>query len=245
MLTQEYDTFFAIFKGHIADAKVGEADDVDEILPLQSDEEAFTEVFLKHLQDHGQIADCETLHFEKKLGSANAKLNAYSVSEEESHLELVVSIYDSDASSTELRSVPAGELSKVIGKALHTYKWSAKPFYEELEESSPSYDMAKSFHELQGAIKRIRVVVFVYGQISKIPVIEQIEDFPEIKVDIWDVERLFRVSASGLTYESISIDVEAMCGGPLPCITFFLNQIHKVNEVFLPTLAHHLGTLLP
>lgn len=219
MLTIEYDTFFAIFKGHIADAKIGEADDVDDILPLQSAEEAFTDVFLERLQDHGQIADCESLHFEKKLGSANAKLNAYCISEEEAHLDLVVSIYDSDASSSELRSVPAGELSKAIGKALHAYKWSEKPFYKELEESSPSYDMAKRFHELQGAIKRIRVVILVYGQTSKLPDIEQIENFPEIKVDVWDLERLFRVSASGLSYESISIDVDSLCGGPLPCIS--------------------------
>ena len=47
MLTIEFETFFKMIRAHACDARLGCANEEDDILPMQSDEESFTEAFLE------------------------------------------------------------------------------------------------------------------------------------------------------------------------------------------------------
>ena len=58
----------------------------------------------------------------------------------------------------------------------------------------------------------------VNGIAGKEPEIKQHKDLPEVVLDIWDIERLYRAASSDLAYESVSIDLEKIIGHPLPCL---------------------------
>ncbi len=79
--------------------------------------------------------------------------------------------------------------------------------------------MMEYIHKIHGETTTIRVIVLVDGVAKKHAAIEQPSDLPEIQVDVWDLERIFRADSSGLTYESFAINVEDYLGKPLPCLS--------------------------
>jgi hypothetical protein len=74
------------------------------------------------------------------------------------------------------------------------------------------------------------VVVLVSGNARKTPHTEQygdLSDLPPVEVDVWDMERMFRVAAAGLTYESHTIDLQEMLGEALPCLVAPEGKDHR------------------
>lgn len=54
---------------------------------------------------------------------------------------------------------------------------------------------------------------------KKVPAFEPPQDIPDVQIDVWDLERVYRADSSGLTYESFSIDLVEKIGRPIPYLT--------------------------
>jgi hypothetical protein len=216
MSDSRFTEFVSIFSDRVREARLGEPDS-EGVTPLDPREIAFTRVFLEDMEDVGLVADSDIVHFEKKLGRANAKLNGFCVSDDEGELTLITTIFGGEASD-ELKSAPGGEISKAIKAAAHVFRAAKDPFHPRMEKSSEQRDMIERLHSVQGEIGSIRVLVLINGLTGKQPELEQPDDIPKVTVDVWDLERLFRAASSGLAYESVKIDLERILGAPLPCL---------------------------
>ncbi len=216
MSDSRFKEFVSIFNDRVRQIRLGEPDS-EGIQPIDPWEIAFTTVFLEDMQDIGLVADSDIVYYEKKLGRANGKLNGFSISEDEAELVLITTIYG-DVTGDELRSISGGEISKVTKAAAHVYRSARAPIYEGMEDYCPQRDMTKRFHELQAEIGSIRILILINGLAGKPAEFEQPDDLPEVTVDVWDLERLFRAASSGLAYESVTIDLEERLGAPLPCL---------------------------
>lgn len=217
MSDSRFTEFVSVFNDRVRVARLGEPD-AEGVSPIEPREIAFTTVFLEDMEDIGLIADSDIVHFEKRLGRANGKLNGFAVSEDGTQLTLITTIPAGEAGE-ELGRVPGGEILKATKAAVHVYRAAKDPLHEKMEESGEQRDMMQRLHDLHGAIGSIRVAVLINGLASKLPELEQSDDVPEVTLDVWDLERLYRASSSERAYESVSIDLEDMLGKPLPCLT--------------------------
>lgn len=216
MSDSRFSEFVSVFNDRVRVARLGEPD-ADGVAPIDPREVAFTTVFLEDMEDIGLIADSDVVHFEKKLGRANGKVNGFAISEDGTQLTLITTISGGEAGE-EIGPVPAGEILKAAKAAVHVYRAAKDPFHEKMEESGEQRDMMQRLHDLNGLIGSIRVAVLINGLASKLPELEQPEDIPDLTLDVWDLERLYRASSSQRAYESVSIDLEEMLGEPLPCL---------------------------
>ena len=83
--------FVKIFQERVRESRLGEPD-TDGIMPLAPKENAFTTIFLEDMEDMGLIPDSHIVHYEKKLGRANGKINGYAITEDEGKLHLCTSV---------------------------------------------------------------------------------------------------------------------------------------------------------
>ena len=208
--------FVKIFQERVSESRLGEPD-TDGIMPLAPKENAFTTIFLEDMEDMGLIPDSHIVHYEKKLGRANGKINGYAITEDEGKLHLCTSVLGGE-SDKDLKSAPAGEITKAINAAVHVYRAAKEPLHLEMEEAFAERDMVERLHSIQGKIGSITVHVLINGAKGKIPDFEQPKDLPEVVVDVWDIERLYRAASSDLAYESVAIDIEKILGSPLSCL---------------------------
>lgn len=216
MSDSRFTEFISIFNDRVREARLGEPDS-EGVTPLDPREIAFTGVFLEDMEDIGLVADSDIVHFEKKLGRANAKLNGFGVSEDGVELRLITTIFGGEPNE-ELKSAPGGEINKAVKAAVHVFRAAKDPFHPRMEKSSEQRDMIERLHSAQGEIGSIRVIVLINGLTGKQSEFEQPADVPDVTVDVWDLERLFRAASSGLAYESVTIDLEEILGAPLPCL---------------------------
>ena len=216
MSDSRFEEFIKVFRGRVRDTRQGE-EDTDGIMNLDTNENAFTNVFLEDMEDIGLIPDSQIVYFEKRLGRSNGKLNGYSVSEDQTQLHLCTTVFGSETDK-ELKSAPVAEITKAVNAAIHVFRATQAPLHLEMEEAFDQRDMVERLHSIQRKIGSIKVLVIINGAIGKEPVFEQPNDLPEVVVDVWDIERLYRAASSDLAYESVTIDVEKILGKPLPCL---------------------------
>ena len=133
------EEFVEIFRSRVRERRQG-TEDAEGIMNLETNENAFTSVFLEDMEDIGLIPDSNIIYFEKRLGRANAKINGYSVSDDESHVVLCTTILGSE-SDILLKTAPASEITKAVNAVIHVYKAAKEPLFMEMEEAFPERDM--------------------------------------------------------------------------------------------------------
>ena len=234
------EEFLTVFENRVREQRLGEAEQPGEVSPVSPRKTAVTEVFLQILQDIGQLPDLEVLYFEKRLGRANGRINAYGVSDVDARLDLVATIADGVDGAPQ-RAVPAGEIATAAKAALHVFRAASQAVHESMEPSSAVCDMMEVFHRVHSEIRTVRVIVLVAGMARAIPKVDFGEDAPELQIDVWDMERVFRASSSGLTYESLEVDLVEHLGEPMPCLASTDNQDHRCYLAIVPgELLHDL-----
>ena len=186
-----------------------------DVAPTEFRENGFTEVVLDVLQDLGHVVDPEICYLEHRFGRYAARLNAWTYDEDEARLDLVSTVYNDLTGNT---SVPAGELSQVARRALRVFLSASEPVYDEMEPASASFDMMHRLHQVRAEVERIRIIILVNGIAGDLPTLNEDDAGAEVTIDVWDLQRLFRAESSGLAYESITIDLTARLGSPLPCL---------------------------
>lgn len=180
-------------------------------------ETAFTDVLIQRLGGLCQIGEITQVHLEKKFGRSNAKLNGYGVSEDREALEILVTI-SSGAEEVSLTKVSGEVLDSAFAQAIAALHVSRKPVFEDMEPAHPEYDLMRTMHELKDALRAVRVIILVDGLAARSPNPVTGPDGIDVKVDVWDLERLFRLESSGLSYEPLEIDVVATLGRTIQCV---------------------------
>ena len=173
--------------------------------------EAFVELFTEYLATSGEIEDATVCFYQGN----RARVDAFMSDEEEGRLDLFAVIQTKSAPPVR---VQRADIDRVFRRLSRFFENARDGLHEEIEVSSPAYDMAAEVHRVAGLLSRIRFVLLTDGLVDG-KNLRQIEiGSASVALEIWDVERLFRLLSSGQGREQIHIDFEEQFGAALPCV---------------------------
>jgi len=178
-------------------------------------EQAFTDVVSGDLQELGELGDVTLCRLEMKYGARgrNLRVNGWMIDESQEQLEIVTTRV---GESAERLSLTRSELQKVAKEAVVLADAARDDEFCRSVESA-SEELAY-LHELIGVAKRLHVVVLVEGQAADVGDVTTESDGLDVRVDVWDEQRLFRAKSAELPYEAITIDIEQRLGNTLACL---------------------------
>lgn len=174
-------------------------------------EEAFTWLIAQYLSEAAEIEDLDVCHYQ----GHGMKVNGYSLEPYHGRLNLLTTVLTQTVPPT---SVQKADVEQAFRRAITFTRKALLGLHKELEESSPAFDMALSIHEARGEIAEIRVFLISDG-------ITTVSSLPTGKIDgikaslqIWDIERLYRLQSSGKRQEPIEINLVERFGRAVPCL---------------------------
>jgi hypothetical protein len=216
MSDSRFSEFCETFRQRVREAASGEPE-ADGVVPVTPRETAITEVLAGDLLDQGQIGDLELIYFEKRIGRKKGKLNGYAIRDEDAQVDLVVTL-PARSGDSGLATVGKTEVETAASQALHVFLSASRALHAEMEPSSEARDMIEQLDSIRPDARRIRVLVFTDGRFGRAPKLGQVDGLPPTHLELWDLERLYRATSSGQTYESVQIDLEHLLGHPVPCL---------------------------
>lgn len=199
-----------------------EGDVTDRANPQSGDfadfrEAAFTEILAADLEEAGVLESPVTCHYESGRAAASIKANGYAVPDEDSRLDLIITIYEppGDAPST----LNAATVETAFNQLERYLTRSFDGLHEQLDPAKDEYAMASRLHELKGKIDRVNFLLFTNCRLAQRREKTRKDSVSGLKAtfQVWDIERLRRLRESNTTFEALSVDLQQLPGGGLPC----------------------------
>ncbi|MFZ1964227.1 MAG: AIPR family protein [Roseiarcus sp.] len=187
-------------------------------------ESAFVEHVTSMLADEvGIVENPEVCHFQGIVDRGLGKINGYAIGEDaqdEESIDLFVAVY---GAYTEVTRIDNADLAKAAKQAVRFFTGALGNLYQKMDPAKRNYHMAKRIHEAAKTIKRARLFILTDGQSDfgdRKEGVTEIEgyDIP-LRIQFWDISRMSNVLGSGAPQKDIEINVVAMNGAPLPCVT--------------------------
>jgi len=189
----------------------------------------FTEHMCELLVDSAFIQDYTLTEYRK--AEKSIRVDAWSYDEDSFILTLLITDFRHEASPS---SVTRTDIEKTFRKAerfLASCRNSS--FYQNMEETSPGYELAREIHCRFAEISRVQFILLTNGEMSKR--VETIDDKDvsgrTATYNVWDIGRLHRLEASGKGREDILIDFTVHEDEGLACLPAFVGE--SVAESYL------------
>lgn len=179
-------------------------------------ETVFTDIVMQHMAEAAMTYQPETLHIERKIGNANIKLNGYSVSEDADRLDLFVTIFDG---LDELQQIADSEVTRSAEQCLKFLGACADgKLLKSIDPSEDVYSFAVTVKDCYEGLDQIRVFVLTDRQAKTRGYVSREVAGKLVRLEVMDIERLYRHWAEGKPRDEIVINFEEVCGSPLPCV---------------------------
>ncbi|OGX12810.1 MAG: hypothetical protein A2351_00015 [Omnitrophica bacterium RIFOXYB12_FULL_50_7] len=215
---REITNFIELFNGEVIDECRGGSG--GERSSPDFKENAFTKIFTENLKENGIIEDAECCYICKTTGKGNVKANGYYYDENTNQLTLLLSLM----SDTNSKVPTPSEIAQLSKQPVRLF-WLAitdEGIYKDLEPSSSEFSMMQRIYQLKEEIKSVRILILIEGIVDGMDKLNKIkavkEDRIKFKFDIYDLRRLYRVTASDERFEDIQIDLATQFGTSLKCI---------------------------
>ncbi len=179
-------------------------------------EAAFTEVVMNHLAEIGMTSEPRSLHVERRVGNGALRLSGYAVSEEGDQLDLFVSIY---SAAETVQPIPDAEIKtaaeqciRFLGKAVEGQLNAA------LDPADDAYELILTLQDCYAGLDQIRICILT-DRLAKSKSFKPREvSGRSIRLEVFDIERLFRHWSEGKPRDELVVSFEEVCGAPLPCV---------------------------
>lgn len=176
----------------------------------------FVDRFVEHMKESGMtFPDSQICTHQGKLGRTAIKISGYAFSEEADQLDLFVANYKG---AEELEEISKKELLASVKQCLQ-FLWGSVEgkLSEVLEKSSDAHVLACLLRDSFSSIDQIRIYV-ITDRVSKIKNFEQKTIYEKtVKLEVMDIERLYRHTVAGKPRDEIVVDMKEVCGANLPC----------------------------
>ena len=183
-----------------------EATDAEALLP-----EVFCSKVIEKLTEIGEIEEAVPC----TLRDRGVQVAGYGIEDGD-----VLNLFTVDYESGEAGSRIGTRDVETLMRRLRTF-WETcreRPYHEQLEESSDAWDMAVDINERAGDIRRVDLHLLT-NRIANVEYVEPHRDNGvEVREQVWDLERLWRIDTEGARGEPIEIDLVEELGGPLPVL---------------------------
>jgi hypothetical protein len=180
-------------------------------------ENAFTDIISQDLSAAGIVESPVICYFESGPANRTMKINGYSLPEEDSQLDLIITLYSGGESP---RSVNTKDIDQAYARLTRALEKAVSGYHEEIESGSDAYAMIYEIWCSRNRVDRVRLLLITDGE-----VVQRKEKERKVKVgnytvtyEIWDIERIRRFRSSGTSHESIEIDLSHLPAGGVPCV---------------------------
>ena len=179
-------------------------------------ENIFTSVFLQHMVDSGITSNPTQCECNVTVKNSKVKLSAYSLDDDAENLELFTSYF---IDSESLESIPLSEIKNISHRAWSFFQYSLDgTLLSRIEQSSQAYQLASVLQHSYTNIDRIVIYVITNGQSNKNFFEVREINGKSVKIEVFDINRLYKNAVEGKTREEIVVDFGKTTGAPLPCV---------------------------
>ncbi|MFY0686265.1 MAG: AIPR family protein [Cyclobacteriaceae bacterium] len=204
------------------------------------------------LEDAGETEGTRLCPYikENKWENIQYKINGYAIEEGFETLDIFISSYSDGAT---LDRLPKSDLDKIIKWTTGFVNVALKGYFEEIEPSSEAHGLAKLIFDNRKDFIRINIFIISNRNIPHDPPKNfRLKGYDDLvfNFNIWDAERLHRLSQSKNNREPIVIDFEENLGHTIPCLSMpSENDLYEcylaiVPGTILATLYRNYGTRL-
>ena len=181
-------------------------------------ENVFTELLSDELSESGVLESPVVCHYEGGKAAGSMKVNGYSVPEEDSRLDVFITIYSGPAE--DIGTINAADIDSAFRKLERFLGKALDGLHSDLDPAGNPYQMAEQIHRLKGHIDRVCFYLFSNALLAQRKEKERKLDIFGLTAtyEVWDLERFRRLRESGACYESLKVDFRTLPEGGLPCV---------------------------
>ncbi len=206
-----------------------------------SKENKFTEYVMEALADAGETEGVRLCHYikENKFENIQFKINGYALEEGYENIDIFISSY---GDTNKLYRLTKSDFDKLIKWSTGFVNAALKGYLDEIEPSSEAYGLASVLKKERKKIIRVNIFILSNGDIPHDPPNNfKLKSLEEILINfnIWDIERLHRLSQSTGNREPIEIDFEEIADEEIACL-----EMPSKNDLYACYLAIVPGTIL-
>ncbi len=185
--------------------------------PYPYPESVFAEVVMDHMSEIGMtFDDPEVCHYMASIGNARLRLSGYAISDDADQLDLFVSLY---GGVDEIASIPDSMTKMAAEQCLRFLAKAAQgSLGASMEPSNDAYGLVTNIHDSYHRLDQIRIYVLTDRKAKSKNFKAREVSGKTIKLEVMDIERLYRHWAEGKPRDELTVDFEAVAGGPLPCV---------------------------
>ncbi len=184
-------------------------------------EHAYMEMVFEHLGDIGVAVDGpEISSHQYSISNKKRLLSGFSLSEDGASLDLFVCLYQN---SEQVVDVPDAKLKEAGERCLRVFNDCIDGTIDNapgLDSSSPLITIAQLIKDVREQLEEIRIFVITDGKTkSKNFKPKEKADGKLLRLEVIDIERLYRHQLSGKPSDDIEVDLQAG-GFSVPCVQF-------------------------
>ena len=197
----------------------------------------FMETVTREMVETGVVDGYEFCHYRTQRG---LRVDGYWFSDEDT-LDLFIADYEN---RNELKTLTQTEINSLFKRVKNFYSRSKKRLFQELEETSPEYGLARQIFDRKNSIRRVKFFLISERALSdRFQGIRNAEDESiPVEYHIWDILRLQRQKSSYGFKEALNLDFQEMFGEGIPCLRAYLRS-DKYPSYLAVISGHILSTL--
>ena len=184
-----------------------------------SKEDKFTEYIMEMLAEAGETEGIRLCPYtkENRFENIDLKINGYAIEDGFESVDLFITHYVDTNKIFSLRKPDFDGLLKWSTKFLNA---ALKGHLDDIEQSTEAYGLASEIKKHRDDFIRVNIFLLSNGNIPFDAPNAKVKGFEElqINVNIWDLERLHRLSQSKYNREPIEIDFNKTLGVKIPCL---------------------------
>lgn len=179
-------------------------------------ETVFCEVVMQHLLEAGMTFEPVSCNFRGKVANANLRLSGFAISDETDQLDLFVSLYGGFESLT---PVPDQDAKTAADQCVRFLEGCATGrLLEKMDPSSEAHSLGLTIREIYNELEQVRVFVLTDGVAKSKSFKPRDVAGKSIRLEVMDIERLYRHRSEGKPRDELVIDFTQVCGSALPCV---------------------------
>lgn len=209
--------------------------DEDDNLSHSFKENIFTDIVLEDYASSGIFESPATCYHEFLKGNLIGKINGYSIPEEDTSIDLVITDYEE---TEDVRKINQSDVEKRLNQAVRFFEMAIS------DNALDSIDIGNNAHhmiyEIQAKNKekldhvRIHLITNAQNVARNYKIEKELKGY-KFSLDVFDIERFRKFREGGSTQEKIEVDLlEFNDGKGIPCASFVHEDFYDTALVILP-----------
>lgn len=183
--------------------------------PFPSEELVFAELVMEHLEETGISESPVVCHWNGTVGQSRLRITGYSLSADETALDLFVTRYMGSENLGDLRD--ADILATAKEGLSFLFRASGGALDARIDPTHPVRDLVATIRSRWADLDRMRVIVITDARTKAKRFAHKEMHQKMVAVEAMDIERLFRHTA-GKPRDEIGVSFSQSIGRPLPCV---------------------------